>query len=441
MSGRRHRRKSRDFFFLAMPAGFVKSPVALRKEAKATMRPTWQRTTQRPWGVQRFFLSLCLGLGFFLAWALSIQAQGGGPDIRSATLNTAVWVSTPVNLGVFPDVNTPQVVVSSSGALHMVWEEGGRLYHLWRDPQGTWYGPQPIWWGMTPALVIDGYDRVHMVFVQQVRDNYEVYYTYFDGRRWSLPRNVSYTSGQSYSPDIALAPDGTLHVVWNDTTPGRDVVYHAVLAPPAWTSMPVLSAWGKAPVLRIDTSLVMHLLWQGENIWRTLDVFHLLGQANVWRLPQNLSDSQANSVAPQAVLDAANTLHVTWKEETPRGYQVFYTFGREMGWLLPEAVSAPGVMDSGISVSERGTFIHLWWGDGMTWWSRWRALGSLHWSAPVQLLYAGSRPVQVRFAPWNLRQLHALWEVKDSDGVSLWYGRARTPIRVRFFLAQLAAAP
>lgn len=389
------------------------------------------------WG--RALLAGCLGAALLVSSVAWVVAESDSPPAADPFIvNADMWADGPTQLGTFTEATAPQVVVAPSGALHIVWENAGRLYHIWRDANGQWSSPEALFWGVTPSIALDAYGRLHLVFAQRVRDNFEIYYTRFDGQRWTLPRNVSHTSGQSYSPYITIAPDGTLYVVWNDTTPGRDVIYYAKLQTSVWTNAPVLQAWGKAPSLYIGPSLEAHLLWQGNSLFRALDVFHLLRQATGWYLPQNLSDTpNADSINAQGVLDYRGTLHVIWQEEGPRGYRVYYTMGRNLGWLWPEPLSEPGIVDAGISTSERSTFVHVWWGDGTTWWTRWRAVASLHWSAPIQFLYAGSRVIDVQFAPWNTQQLHALWWERTLSGANLWYGEARTPVRLRLYFAQV----
>ena len=388
----------------------------------------------------KFLLFLAwVGVTYLSGTPWRVTAQDGSPPTTGTfTLNAEVWTGGPKRLGTFTEATAPQVVVDPRGVLHVVWENQGRLYHMWRNANGEWSPPEAIFWGVTPSVALDTFGRLHLVFAQQVRDNFEIYYAMFDGQRWTLPRNISHTSGQSYSPYITIAPDGTLYVVWNDTTPGRNVIYSAQWQAPVWTNAPVLQAWGKAPSLYVGPSLEAHLLWQGNSLLQALDIFHLLRRANGWDLPQNLSDTPGtDSLNVQGVLDYSGTLHVIWQEESPRGYRVFYTMGKDLGWLWPEALSDAGVVDSGISTSERGTFVHVWWGDGVTWWTRWRAVASLHWSAPIQFLYAGSRVIDVQFAPWNTQQLHALWWEQTLSGVNLWYAQARTPVRLRIYLAQM----
>ncbi len=383
-------------------------------------------------------LSSLLLLGLLSAGAyLPVLAQSNTPPDQNI-FNANVWTDFLKQLGTFENPVNPQVVVAPSGTVHLIWEDGGKLYHAWRTREGGWQGPRFVYLGVTPSLALDSYERLHMVFAQKVQDNFEIYHVVFDGQRWSLPRNVSHTSGNSYSPSLTVAPDGTLHVVWNDKTPGKDVIYHATLESNIWVDYPLTSAWGKAPTLYVTTSRIFHLLWQGNSLQGKSDVFHLQGQSSIWQLPENISDSQgAHSVGVQGVLDPQNRLHVVWNEQQPEGYQVYYTFGYGDGWLLPQPLSPVGASDASVGLSEYGNYIHVWWSDARGWWSRWRAAASLRWSSPIQFAYAGNQVIRIRFATENDTRLRALWRVDTDQGAELWYREARTPVTQRLYFAHL----
>ncbi len=367
-----------------------------------------------------------------------VRAQEGASQVRAqGILNGVLWEGTPTPLGVYPTAMSPRILFSPTGAIHVIWESRGRLYHAWRSEDGAWHGPTPIYWGMSPSLAIDKFGRVHMVYVQNVVGNLEVYYTYFDGYRWTLPRNVSHTPNHSYSPYISIGPDGALQVVWNEKVGKRDVIYHAVLDGATWVDFPIPSAWGKAPTLHI-TSRTAHVLWQGPTRTSIYDIYHVQGMEGTWQLPQNLSDTpNQQSIGVKSVVDANGWIHAVWLEEGKQGYRVTYTFGNGVGWRWPLALSNEGVDDVTIAASERGTYIHVGWADNDAWWTRWRAIASSDWSAPLQLAYMGGRMLTFRFAPQNDTRLRALWRLDTDSGAEIWYGEASTPVVQRLYFASM----
>ncbi len=380
----------------------------------------------------------CLVLGL-LVYGLfyRVHAQQGTTEPQpEELLNTSLWKSPPVPLANAPAAVSLKIATTPQGDIHIIWESQGRLYHTWRPAGGTWQDPTPIWWGLSPSLAVDAQNRVHLVFVQDVLGNFEVYYTSFDGRQWSLPRNVSNTPGHSYSPYIDIAPDGTLQVVWNERVGTRDVIYHAELDGVTWVDFPIPSAWGKAPTLHIIGQM-LHVIWQGPSLSSSNEVYHIQGVERTWRLPQNLSDSpQSESVGVESVVDAYGWIHATWLEENGKTFRVQYTYGNGDTWRWPLDLSDSGVGDVTIATSERGNYVHVWWADESGWWTRWRAVASPEWSTPTRVTSEGANFLTFRFAPQNDTRLRALWRSTSSEGVELWYAEAKTPIvqRLRFAL-------
>jgi len=323
----------------------------------------------------------------------------------------------------------------------MVWEDKGAIYHAWRDRNGQWHAPRKLFYGYTPSIALDGNEHLHLVFSQNVTGNFEIYHIVFNGSYWSLPINISHTRGASYSPQIAQAPDGTLHVVWNDNTPGRDVIYQAVLdANGLWVDAPLPGAWGKAPSLQIDPSLIAYVLWQGSNQARTTDVFYMDGKGHAWQLPRNLSDSSTASVGIHAVLDSLGQIHAVWTESAGGTYYVRYTSGRRNSWLRPQTLAEAGGESAAIATSERGAYVHVWWSDGRRWWETWRGAVADQWAPPAPLTQVTSQQMVFRFAPQNDSRLRAFWRVDTPTGAEVWYGEARTPIVQRLYFPRVGQA-
>ncbi len=392
------------------------------------------RTWIYGWVPLFFLLGVLLGRTQNIpAWA---DASLPTPGVLSSAdvTNSEIWAAPPEYVGTSQNPVSPQIVVSPSGVVHLVWEDAGRIYHAWRDAQGEWRGPYGLYYGYTPAIALDSKDRLHLVYSANPARNFEIYHVVFENGTWGLPRNVSHTQGASYSPQIAVAPDGSLHVVWNDNTPGEEVLYQAVLDDAIWINAPLMGAWGKAPSIQIDNSLIMHVLWQGYNKDNKTDVFYMAGKGGMWTVPRNLSDSSYASVGGQSVIDYAGQVHAVWTENlSPSAsralYYVRYTVGRNSSWLRPQTIAQADSEDANIATSERGSYVHVWWFRGGQWWEQWRGVGAERWSAPTPLTRPTSNEVLFRFANRNDSRLRAFWQVDSPEGAEIYYGEVRTPVK------------
>jgi len=238
----------------------------------------------------------------------------------------------------------PDVVATESGAVFSVWEEGDFLYYS-RWDGNSWSTPAFVATGESPALAVGPQEGVHLVWSNEFGGNFEIYYSRWTGERWDWPRNVSSTSGVSLAPDIAVAPDGLIHVVWTDNTPGFPIVYHAWSSDGiVWSNFPVPSGDGEAPRIAVHSDGSVHLVWQDLDGGGYYDVLYSWWDGQEWSLPQNISDSYGDDSTLASIAVGGNgKVHLAWEETTQGPADVYYSGGEGFNWSLSENVSqTPG---------------------------------------------------------------------------------------------------
>ncbi len=274
-------------------------------------------------------LSACLALA-------PLFLKGG----RAGSLDFT-WAE-PINISnTAADSHSPAIAVDGNGVAHVVWEDGGEIYHSYGS-DGSWSVPARVATGEEPAIAIDGSNTPHLVFSNEIGGNYEIYYCFWDGSAWSLPRNVSDTSGGSFAPDIAWAMDGTIHVVWADNTPGYSVIYHAYSTDGiSWVSAPIPSATGSAPSVALGSDGLVHLVWQErDSPTSPYEIYHCQWDGEAWSLPENISDTpDDHSIAADIAAADDGTVHLVWQEMVGGKFEIYYSGGEGGFWSLPENIS------------------------------------------------------------------------------------------------------
>ncbi len=257
---------------------------------------------------------------------------------------------------------SPSIAVSKSGLVHVLYEDGEDIWHLVQD-QGRWAAPAWVAGGSRPSVFAYG-DDLHLVFANEFAGNVEVYYGVWTGGGWSLPRNLSYTSGASSQPRIALGADGIPHVVWTDDTPGYSTVYHGHRADTYWINRPVTNGRGESPWLAVDTQGLVHIVWQdrqpADGPWQ---VYYTRGDGRHWSLPQNLSASdQQDAASALVLLDTQDQAHVMWREQADGLHRIMLSFRVGNHWTEPETlVETPSNVDNiQAAFTAQGT-LHLAW--------------------------------------------------------------------------------
>jgi BNR repeat-like domain len=171
----------------------------------------------------------------------------------------------------------PKIGADSSGNLYVVWQDNTpgswEVYYAKSTNRGaTWTASQRLTWSSGtsgyPIIGIDSSGRLHVVWQGSVSGNVEAFYrkSTDGGASWTTSRRLSLTSGASVSPVVAVDSSDNLHLVWSDDTPGNAEIYYkkSTDAGATWTANRRLSwtsGYSWEPSLAIDTSGNVHVAW------------------------------------------------------------------------------------------------------------------------------------------------------------------------------------
>lgn len=108
----------------------------------------------------------------------------------------------------------------------------GMTIHL-RSTNGgaSWSGTERITWSGSssgPALAVDSSDTIGVVWIARPAINLEVFFrsSTNGGVSWNGAKKVTWTSGETYNPAIAMDSSNSIHLVWTDFTPGNYEIYY-----------------------------------------------------------------------------------------------------------------------------------------------------------------------------------------------------------------------
>lgn len=287
------------------------------------------------------------------------------PTVTEAS-HDSVWPDQQ-NVSHSPDVDseTPALAVTDSGVVHIVWEEGSQLYHSFREA-GSWSAPSAIPGTGTseqPALEAGPSNMVHLVYVNDVNVFYaDVFYVAWDGSSWSLPKNVSQTGvfdQVSDSPDLALASDGSVHVVTVEQTASGEQLYYASSDDGSlWLEYDgISSAHGANPSIDVADRDAIHVAYRADD-----DIYVLGGTVSGWSLPQNISNTPAPSTAPDLAVGRSGTPEVVWQETPTDTDQIQYSRGETWPPGVTLSNSADGASLPSLTIGAFG-HRHVAWDD------------------------------------------------------------------------------
>jgi hypothetical protein len=131
----------------------------------------------------------------------------------------------------------PVIAAGPSGYLHVAWEDntpGNKEVYYRRSTDGgmTWKPIKSLTSSSVdstaPAIAVDSLGNPNIVWGESTSGNTEIYCrkSTDQGATWVPLERLTWTSGNSGEPAIAVDTVGNIHVVWSDNTPGNLEIYY-----------------------------------------------------------------------------------------------------------------------------------------------------------------------------------------------------------------------
>ncbi len=294
-----------------------------------------------------------------------------GARVPNAT--STPWGTPELVITGLTDAARPALADTGDGTTHALWESGGNVFWATRAPGQGWSQAQRIASGSEPTLAVDSAGHLHVLFTKQFLDNYEIYHVMYKEGTWTLPINVSRTSGVSTKPALAAGKDGRLYATWMDDTPGYSIIYSAKWSYSArwpngfWRNQPIPYGRGQFPAIAVTQDETIFLAWQDlvptiDNPTGFSNIFLSEWQKDSWSLPINISDCEDVDAKEVSITTTADGLaHLVWIEDTR---SIRYGFGQGRSWPLPRTVTTAAVLARGPRIATvDGYFLHIAWDE------------------------------------------------------------------------------
>jgi len=280
----------------------------------------------------------------------------------------------------------PSIAIDSNDAISIAWEDvvtpgNGEIYFK-RSPDGgtTWNPAKRLTWASgysrSPALAIGSDDAVHLLWEDNTSGNFEIYYrkTTDGGATWGATQRLTWNSGSSYSPAMAIDSSNRIHIVWHDFTPNDFYaeIYYKRSTDGGTTWLPAqrmtwTSGSSLSPAIAAVSSQTIHVVWDDDTPGNN-EVYHKKstnGGAN-WSPAKRLSWTSGQSAYSALVIDSTNAVHVIWRDYTPGNYEIYYKSSADGGatWSSAQRLTwtSGASMNPAMAIDSSDT-IHIVWDD------------------------------------------------------------------------------
>lgn len=338
------------------------------------------------------------------------------PQAHPTQLSPA-WASA-ATIGQGLRLRHPILTVTPSGRASAIWEADKTIVVSHCLDQ-VWQSPLRLIGGVQPVITNAGGETLFAAFANSYSGRYEIYFTVWDGSRWSLPVNVSYTSGDSLQPVIVAAADGLHHIVWEDRTPGYPVIYHARRRSDwRWESRPVPNSAGRRPSACADAAGRLHVAFQtGDDSLSSGNVLYTCLQNGAWTPPQLISSGNSPAAGVAIGIDPSGMVHAAWRERRPEADVIAYASGLPGVWSTAQVISP--LLDRGafpdLTVAGDGR-LHVAWDHTEVLEHTQSATGGARWSMVEMAAAEFYRLGRPSLAAGQAGKLHSLWVLQKPDG-------------------------
>ncbi len=285
---------------------------------------------------------------------------------QTPSTQTATPTSTPTSIPTPTRTHTP--TSTPTGVPAGRWEEVGL---------GSAHGSAGIsgteGYSEKPNLAIAPDGTLYIAWSDDSSGNVEIYVRRWNGTAWmevgtgsASGRGISNNEGHSFYSSLAIAPDGTPYVAWQDDSSGNDDIYIRRWNGTAWVEVGVGSASGegvsKSPIAALFPCLAIapdgtpYLAWMefapGDN-W---DIYIRRWNGTAWvevgtgsASGGGISNNGGNSTYPSLAVDPSGMPYVAWADNSSGNVEIYVRRWNGTAWVEVGAGSASG---GGISHSE-----------------------------------------------------------------------------------------
>jgi hypothetical protein len=296
--------------------------------------------------------------------------KSGDIWLRSSTDSGQTWTTEiPVCHTAAPS-RQPSVVVGNSGVPAVLWLEDGQVAfaHAGEEPVTLSNGR-----AADPDLALAPDDSLHAVWIELASQSPDVFYGYSNngGKSWTRGLNLSHTPGISSHSRLSVGGDNLLHVAWLDTTSGahRPDIFAVHGSQDTWSSARNVSntaGRSQSPEILATVSNRVYLAWmdnsRSSGVW---DIYFARSQDSGDYTPPIFFDTPAQSTDPTLAAEGSERLAVAWVDTSQNAASpdIFLVQSSDGGktFSLPLNISqSPGVARLPSMACSQERFVVVW---------------------------------------------------------------------------------
>jgi len=271
------------------------------------------------------------------------------------------------------------VRVDASGNIHVFFDDStpgnAEIFHKKSTDSGVNWMTRRITWNsgnsMDTDVFIDTSGHFHLVWYDNTPGNTEIFFkkSTNGGATWAGAKRLSWNSGASGEPRIAVDGSGHAHVVWHDHSTGNAEIFYTKSTDGGTTWASRRMTWSDSsvnPAILVDTLGNIHVFWSQGSMMKELYFSTSTDGGTTWGGAKRLTWNSGYSSNPAIATDSNNHIHVVWGNHYKTGNdEIFHKkstnggaswVSKRISWIFNSSLNPVVGVDSNDQ-------IHLVWQD------------------------------------------------------------------------------
>ena len=267
-----------------------------------------------------------------VAWA-STQGESGVIYYDRSADGGETWGrdQSLSEVGAYNGANAPDLVVSGTQTIYVVWQQYNELAFAYSADGGTtWISPTQILTSTgsmeSPTIAKDAAGTLHLAWVEGLyitaSEQHIGYARSLDGGMTWIDRqfvDMGAPGTLRGNPDIAVNPaNGYVQLVWDDDRTDVKTIYHAASTNGGvtWgTPAAILTGPAVEPAIAVDGDGMAYVLWQDGLEGDTDVAYSTSGNDGVsWSVPGRVNDDATAFSQQQPAVVAGESVYAVWSD-------------------------------------------------------------------------------------------------------------------------------
>lgn len=275
----------------------------------------------------------------------------------------------------------PAIATDSNNHIHVVWHDDTPgnyeiYYKNSTDGGGTWSKAKRLTWNsgdsQYPAIAIDTNNYIYVVWSDNTPGNAEIYYrkSTNGGATWSAKR-LTWSSGSSYHPAIAIGQSDSIHIIYYDVTPGNAEIYYkkSTNGGSTWTTKRLTwnGGFSSKSAIAVGSNYHIHVVWEDSSPGNAEIFYKKSTDGGTTWTTKRFTYNSGSSSRPAIATDSSNNISVVWHDNSPGNTEIYYKKSTDGGvnWGGSKRITwnSDHSRHAAIAVDSNNN-IHIVWSNG-----------------------------------------------------------------------------